>query len=348
MVKNRPVIDPLAQRVGVENAAEENDRCLGGIPVLYRIAGRDSRIDGVFFGRLRWGFGSGWGRLRLGWCAGGGGGATSARALGSIWLFVWNLIIVKRVISGWPWHVIIMTLTFTVVLWELGTVMTIRPLPAVGVWWLLVSIIDNIGEDVSRLPVRWPTIWVLKGMRDIPLAVRHGIPTLPPFAPAFASRVFGGAGALATNSRTYIFVLAGRRSSIILRRLIEMRRRISRWRMPPSHRIFCGGVTRFARVSLAGVAKGRGVRTCKLRSVVGIMRRGRRRGSGVVVSRPPGRWTGVVIHYPTTGIRTINRDSKENTVTQPEPRNQRTKTFSHRLSSFRLSLVVFLYIFFVI
>lgn len=180
----------------------------------------------------------------------------------------------------------------------------------VGVWWLLISIVENIGEDVSRLPIRWPTIFVVvTGMGDIVLAVRHGVPTLPSFVPALASPVSSGCGGtLPTESRTYIFVLAGWRS-IIIGCLVEMRRRISHGRMPTSCRIFGRRVASLARVSLACVSKGRGVGTCVLRSIVGIMRRGRRRGGRVVVSRPPGRWTGVVIHYRTTGIRTINRDS---------------------------------------
>lgn len=203
----------------------------------------------------------------------------------------------------------ITALTFTVIFRDLRTV--VRPLPAVGRGWrLLVSIVDNIGEDVSRLPVRWPAIVVvIKGVGNIVRAVRHGIPTLPPFVPALASPVSGGGrGAVATESRTYIFVLAGWRS-IVIRCLVEVRRRVSHRRMPTPYGILRRGIASLARVPLSGVSKGRGMGTRVLRSVVGVMGRGRGGGGSVVVSRPPGRWTGVVIHYRTTGIRTINRDS---------------------------------------
>lgn len=50
IMKNGPVVDPLAQRVGVEHTAEENNRSFGRVPVLGRISGRNSSALGIFFG----------------------------------------------------------------------------------------------------------------------------------------------------------------------------------------------------------------------------------------------------------------------------------------------------------
>jgi hypothetical protein len=45
-----PVVDPLAERVGVEDGAEQRDGLLGRVPVLEREAGGDVRATRVLFG----------------------------------------------------------------------------------------------------------------------------------------------------------------------------------------------------------------------------------------------------------------------------------------------------------
>lgn len=73
MVEHRPVVDPLAERVGIEYAAQEDDGGLGWVPVLDRVPWRDSGALGVRFGGGRW-------RLRR-WRWFGLGRRTSRRGL---------------------------------------------------------------------------------------------------------------------------------------------------------------------------------------------------------------------------------------------------------------------------
>lgn len=83
------------------------------------------------------------------------------------------------------------------------------------------------------------------------------------------------------------------------------------WRAILRHRIvetlseirgFSGrGVACLPGMTLGRTAR-RNVRTRKMSSVVGVMRGGRRRSS-VVEGRPPGRWTGIMVHYRRTSMR---------------------------------------------
>lgn len=72
VVVDGPVVDPLAQAVGVEDAAQEHDGLLGGVPVLERVARGDAVAAGVGLGGLG-------GRRRL---LGRGGRAGGVRSLG--------------------------------------------------------------------------------------------------------------------------------------------------------------------------------------------------------------------------------------------------------------------------
>jgi hypothetical protein len=50
MMKHRPVVDPLAERICIEDAPKQDDGCLCRIPVLDGIAGWDTLTDRVFLG----------------------------------------------------------------------------------------------------------------------------------------------------------------------------------------------------------------------------------------------------------------------------------------------------------
>ena len=78
VVEDGPVIDPLAERVGIEDGPEEHDGLFGGIPVLVRVAGGDASAAGIFFGGLGARL---WWRGRLLW----GGGWLSGRGGGAAW-----------------------------------------------------------------------------------------------------------------------------------------------------------------------------------------------------------------------------------------------------------------------
>lgn len=52
MVVNSPVVDPLAQRVGIENTAQQDDRQLGWVPILDRVAGGNASFNRVLLRRL--------------------------------------------------------------------------------------------------------------------------------------------------------------------------------------------------------------------------------------------------------------------------------------------------------
>lgn len=100
---------------------------------------------------------------------------------------------------------------------------------------------------------------------------------------------------IATKRSTYRIVLAWR-GAIFGHRLVET------WtisRMPPS-RVFGTGVAGFAVVALRRAAR-RTVGAGELGGVVGVVGRSRRRGH--VVERPPGRWTGIMVHYRNASIR---------------------------------------------
>jgi hypothetical protein len=87
VVEDGPIVDPLAERVGVEDTTQQHDGLFGGVPVLVRVAGGDAGATRIFFG----GFGRRLGgcrgslgrlglRLRLG--PAGVGGATLTAGLG--------------------------------------------------------------------------------------------------------------------------------------------------------------------------------------------------------------------------------------------------------------------------
>lgn len=98
MGEDCPVVDPLAERVGVEDAAEEHDGFFGRVPVLKRIAGRDSSATSIFFGGLSHRLAGGcralgcWLRLRS-----GGVRCTSGATLLRLLLVDGNLIIVMAI-----------------------------------------------------------------------------------------------------------------------------------------------------------------------------------------------------------------------------------------------------------
>nr|POE72304.1 hypothetical protein CFP56_12180 [Quercus suber] len=105
VVEDGPVIDPFAQGVGIEDAAEQEDGLLGRIPVLVRVAGRDAGTSGVLGGglggrRLGGRAGARGSRLRL--CGPGGvGGAAGTWHLGGLGRGVdGHLIVVSRISAG--------------------------------------------------------------------------------------------------------------------------------------------------------------------------------------------------------------------------------------------------------
>jgi hypothetical protein len=67
VVEDGPVVDPLAEGVGVEDGSEKHDGFLAGVPVLVRVAGGDASAARVLFGGSGGGFGGRGGLL-------GGGG----------------------------------------------------------------------------------------------------------------------------------------------------------------------------------------------------------------------------------------------------------------------------------
>ena len=73
VMEDGPVVDPLAERVRVEDAPQQHNGFFGGVPVLVRVAGGDAGATRVFFGGL--------GR-RLGGCRGPLGGGLRLR----LWL----------------------------------------------------------------------------------------------------------------------------------------------------------------------------------------------------------------------------------------------------------------------
>ena len=100
VVEDGPVVDPFAEGVGVEDAAEEEDGLFGGVPVLVGVAGGYARPTRIFccglMGRLVW-FARFRVRVRLVGCGRrlrvrGAAGTCALRGVGGC--VDWHLIIV--------------------------------------------------------------------------------------------------------------------------------------------------------------------------------------------------------------------------------------------------------------
>jgi hypothetical protein len=93
-VEDGPIVNPLAEGVGVEDTSQEHDGFFGGVPVLVGVARRYACAARIIFSRL----GRGLGRRRtLGLCRLGSAGLRlrGAARTGSLLLVVdWDLIIV--------------------------------------------------------------------------------------------------------------------------------------------------------------------------------------------------------------------------------------------------------------
>jgi hypothetical protein len=94
VVEDGPVVDPFAERVGIEDGAEEHNGFFAGVPVLVRVAGGDASAARIFFSGLARGLcGSGGRLLGGGWLRAAGTRGTSWTA--GLWLIIdWDLIIV--------------------------------------------------------------------------------------------------------------------------------------------------------------------------------------------------------------------------------------------------------------
>lgn len=98
-----PVVDPLSERVCVEDTAQEDNGLFSWIPILIRVTGGNASASRIFFGSLRVrGFG-GRGLLllvvhRLGSSGVGGASPVGGRLVGGgggLWLRVgkdWNIV----------------------------------------------------------------------------------------------------------------------------------------------------------------------------------------------------------------------------------------------------------------
>lgn len=206
-MKNRPVIDPLAQRVRIEYAAEKDDGSLGGIPVFDRISMRDTLPQRVCFGCLGWRLGLG-GHLWLRWSLGRGRCAARSGTFGGFGgrsggvIVVRDLVVIKIRISAGLWLAWIrigISLRLVEGLSQRCRCRqrrTTRPAGsrlAVDISRLIICIVDHIHKDGSFLRSRRmePVVTNARGGHG----ARHRVTTLCTLL-------------LVTETRTYIFVLA--------------------------------------------------------------------------------------------------------------------------------------------
>lgn len=296
VVEHRPVVDPLAQRVGVEHAAQQDDRHLRRVPVLDRVPRRDPRAGRVLLGGVGGRFG----------CRGGLGllgrarrrrlpaGARPFRGVG---IFVHGDLVIKKVlISGG--------------LGLAGRRSSMRRVGARGgggsgsggssssggggggsrgkvvlvvVGFTVGTIIDHIHKSFPRGLMRRVRTGGIDGN------ARHGSATTRP-----TRRI--AAVTTASKESTYIVVLA--RGGAILGHGLGVVRGRPIGAMPP---VFGGSrIAGFAAVTLGATPRG-GIRSGEGRGVVGVVRRGRR--GGHVVVGPPRMGLRIVIHYRRMSMR---------------------------------------------
>ena len=206
-MKNRPIINPLAQRVRVEYTTEKDDGSFGGVPVLDRVSLRDTLPERVCFGCFGWRLGLRghlwlWGSLGRRRCAARSGtfGGLGGRSGGVI--VARDLVVIKILISGWLWLAWI-RIGISLRLAE-GVSQrrrcrqrrTTRPAGsrlAVDISRLIICIVNHIHKDGSFLRSR-RTESVTTNARG-GHGARHRVTTLRTLLPV-------------TEIRTYIFVLS--------------------------------------------------------------------------------------------------------------------------------------------
>jgi hypothetical protein len=132
VVEDGPVVDPLAERVGIEDTTEQHDGFFSGVPVLVRVSSGDLCAAGILFGGLCGSLGGGalggGSRLRA---TGGVGGATGPASLW-LWIVDWDLI---------------MTITISIPVTFVSRVLLVRRR------WVSVDIIVDIVVVCVSVPV---------------------------------------------------------------------------------------------------------------------------------------------------------------------------------------------------